>query len=43
MCVKERTENLGDVDLRHGTDRLALHLGQKTAHLSSASGSSPPA
>jgi sugar diacid utilization regulator len=30
-----KIEKLGDVDLHHGTDRLALHLGLKIAHLSS--------
>lgn len=32
-----KIEKLGEVDLRHGTDRLALHLGLKIAHLSSGS------
>jgi sugar diacid utilization regulator len=32
-----KIEKLGDVDLRHGNDRLALHLGLKIAHLSSGS------
>lgn len=37
-----KIEKLGDVDLRHGSDRLALHLGLKIAHLSSESSVAAP-